>query len=133
MRWWIGLALALLLGTPGCKPAPVTVSGTVTYRERMALPQDAVLRIAIEDLSAPGNPPHQLATTVIKTAGRQVPIPYQITLMDPTTVDPKHEYALRVRIESHDGALMFINDTRYGVLTNGVVKQDVVVKRVAAP
>jgi putative lipoprotein len=132
MRWWIGLALAVLIGAPACKPSPVTVSGTVTYRERMALPADGVMRIAIEDLSAPGTTPRVLASTAIQTAGRQVPIPYQITLMDPTTIDPKHEYGLRVRIEARDGALLFINDTRYGVLTNGVVKQDVVVKKVAA-
>ncbi|HUK64621.1 MAG TPA: YbaY family lipoprotein [Dongiaceae bacterium] len=133
MRWWIGLVLAALVAVPACKPEPVTVAGTVTYRERMALPADAVMRIGIEDLSAPGSPARPLASTVIKTAGRQVPIPYQITLMDPTTIDPKHEYGLRIRIETHEGVLLFINDTRYGVLTNGVLKQDVVVKHVAAP
>jgi putative lipoprotein len=132
MRWWIGLALAVLLGAPGCKPSPVTVSGTVTYRERMALPADAVMKISIEDLSAPGSTPGVLASTVLKIAG-QVPVSYQITVVDPTRIDPKHEYGLRVRIESHDGSLLFINDTRYGVLTNGVVRQDVVVKKVAAP
>jgi len=133
MRWWIGLVLTALVCVSGCKPAPTTVSGTVTYRERMALPDDAVMRIAIEDLSAPGATPRLLASTVIKTAGRQVPIPYQITLMDPSTIDPKHEFGLRVRIETRDGTLLFVNDTHYGVLTNGVLKQDVVVKRVAAP
>jgi putative lipoprotein len=133
MRWWIGLVVAVLLAGPGCKSAPVTVSGTVTYRERIALPEDAVMRIAIEDLSAPGATPQVLVSTVIKTAGRQVPIPYQITLTDPSTVDPKHEFGLRVRIETHEGTLLFINDTRYGVLSNGVLKQDVVVKHVAAP
>jgi uncharacterized lipoprotein YbaY len=53
--------------------------------------------------------------------------------MNTKDIDPKHQYVLRVRIESAAGELLFINDTRYGVITNGVFEQDVVVKRVAAP
>jgi putative lipoprotein len=132
MRFLTMLTLALL-ACAACKPAPVTVSGTVTYRERMALPSDAVIRVAIEDLSRPDTPAPLLASATIKTAGRQVPLHYEITVTDPTRVDPKHEYGLRVRIEGGDGTLLFINDTRYGVITNGVLQQDVVVKRVAAP
>ena len=70
---------------------------------------------------------------MIRPARMQVPIAYAVTVTNPNTIDPKHQYGLRVRIEDGNGGLMFINDTRYGVITNGVLHQDVVVKRVAAP
>jgi len=133
MRELVLIPLVALLALAGCKSGDVTVSGTVTYRERMALPPDAVVKVAIEDVSLGDAPVRLIASTEIKTAGRQVPIGFAITLMDPGSIDPKHQYGLRVRIEDGAGALMFINDTRYSVITNGVLKQDVVVKRVAAP
>ena len=137
-----GLVLVALLGLAGCKGGSITVSGTVTYRERVALPRDAVVRVAVYDLTAAealvghiggDQPARPIASVAFGTQGRQVPIPYTLTLGDPGVLDPKHQYTLRVRIESASGELLFINDTRYGVLTNGVLQQDVVVKRVAAP
>ena len=124
--------LLLLAALAGCK-SPAMVSGTITYREKIALPADAIVKVAIEDVTAADAPPRLVASIAFGAAGRQVPIPYSLTLNDTRDLDPKHQYALRVRIESATGELMFINDTRYGVITNGVTEQDVVVKRVAAP
>ncbi len=132
MHRWLVIPLLLLSALAGCRSA-ATVSGTITYRERMALPRDAVIRVVIEDVTLADAPARPIASVAFGAAGRQVPIPYTITLNDPKVLEPRHQYALRVRIESASGELMFINDTRYGVLTNGVFQQDVVVKRVAAP
>lgn len=127
------IPLLALLAICACKPGGITVSGAVSYRERIALPPDAIVRVAIEDVTLAGAPATLVATSELRPAGRQVPIPYSITLMDPATIDPKHLYGLRVRIEDGAGSLLFVNDTHLGVITNGVFKQDVVVKRVAAP
>lgn len=133
MRRTAVVTLLGLLSLAGCKPGNVVVSGNVTYRERMALPPNAIVRISIEDVSLADTGPHLVASTVVPTAGHQVPIAYTITLADPKQIDPKHQYALRARIEDGHGELLFVNDTRYGVITNGVFRQDVIVKRVAAP
>ena len=126
----IAIAVALTLALAGCKAVELT--GTVTYRERMALPADAVIRVAVEDVSSADAPSGVVASTVVTGGGRQVPIPFTIPLADPKAIDSRHAYALRARIESADGKLLFINDTRYPVITNGIFKVQVVVKRVAA-
>ncbi len=132
MSRWLVIPLLVLAALAGCKSVD-TVSGTITYRERMALPNDAVVKVAIEDVTVADAPGRLVASITFGTQGRQVPIPYSLTLNDAKVLDPKHQYALRVRIESSGGELLFINDTRSGVITNGVFEQDVVVKRVAAP
>lgn len=126
------LPLLALLALAGCK-SPGTVYGTITYHEKIALPSDAVVKVAIEDASLADAPARLVASVAFGAAGRQLPIPYSLTLMNTKDIDAKHQYVLRVRIESAAGELLFINDTRYGVITNGVFEQDVVVKRVAAP
>jgi len=56
--------------------ARVTLDGTAAYRERIALPPDARLRVAISDVSLADAPATVIAETEIATAGRQGPIPF---------------------------------------------------------
>lgn len=131
-RWTTMCLLALTVCLSGCKPGAEKLTGTVTYRERMALPAGAVIKIAVEDVSRADSPAKVIGSTEIKPAGRQVPIPFEFSLMDPKAIEAGHRYTLRARIESADGTLMFINDTSYPVITNGVTHADMVLKRVAA-
>jgi putative lipoprotein len=77
------------------------VAGTVTYRERMALPPDAELRVQLFDMSRQDRAT-PVADTTVQPAGRQVPLPF-VLRYDPNEIDAKHVYAVRPTIgsESH--------------------------------
>ena len=87
-----GLA-PLLLGAlfmPGIPAAEeVTITGEVIYRERIALPPNAVLTVELADVSLADAPAAVIAKQKIDPAG-QVPIKFEIEV-DPAVVQPKHE------------------------------------------
>lgn len=94
-----------------------TVSGTVTYRERIALPPQAIITVRLVDVSLADAPAEIIAEQVITAGGQQPPFSFELPY-NPRTFDPTRTYAVQARIEA-DGELLFINDTRYPVLTNG--------------
>jgi uncharacterized lipoprotein YbaY/heat shock protein HslJ len=98
------------------EPATGTVTGSVSYRERMALPPNAVLEVQLQDVSLADAPARVIATQRIENPG-QVPIAFSLAY-DPTAIDPVNRYALQARIEVDD-RLWFINDTHTPVLTHG--------------
>ena len=121
--------LGLLLGTTaltGCGGSPdkASVTGTVTYRQRIALPPEAVLTVRIEDVSLADAPAEVVGEQVIKTEGAQVPIPFVVSY-EPENIIENHRYSLRVRIEDGAGRLLFINDTDVPVITNGNPTEDI--------
>jgi putative lipoprotein len=93
------------------------VTGTVTYRQRIALPSSAVVIVHLQDVYLPDAPSPFLAEYKTTLGGRQVPIPFTLKF-DPTKIDPKHPYAVEASILVH-GKLRFTNDTAYLVLTQG--------------
>jgi putative lipoprotein len=135
------LGLWLLLA--GCAPTQVMpasaggvesgrVTGSVTYRERIALPPTAVVRVRLVDVSRADAPAELLAEQTIIAAGKQVPIAFALTY-DPTRINAAHTYAVQVRIED-DGRLLFISDMHHPVITHEQPHHvDVVARRVAAP
>ena len=94
-----------------------TVSGTVTYRERIALPDSAVVYVRIEDISKADAAAQIVGEQVITNPG-QVPIAFEVEY-DPTEIQENHTYNLRVRIEDENGKLLFISDTHTPVITQG--------------
>ena len=52
------------------------VTGSVAYRERMALPPDAVVHVSLTDVSRMDAVAPIIAETTVVVAGRQVPIPF---------------------------------------------------------
>jgi putative lipoprotein len=116
-------------------PATAVVSGTVAYRERIAMPENAVLTIELQDMSVPHEPngadapAKVIAEQKFTFAGHQVPLPFELHY-DPATIDPKHTYALSARITIAD-QLMFMNTTAYRVITQGnPVKADILLQMV---
>lgn len=93
-----------------------SVSGTATYRERIALPPSAVFEASLEDISRADAPAETLGTTRLESPG-QVPIPFSISY-DPARIDSRHRYAVRARI-TVEGELMFTSDTVHPVITQG--------------
>jgi putative lipoprotein len=116
-------------------PATAVVSGTVAYRERIAMPENAVLTMQLQDLSAPDGPDgvDAPAKVIVEQkftfAGQQVPLPFELHY-DPAKIDPKHRYALSARITVAD-QLMFMNTTAYRVITQGnPAKADILLQMV---
>ena len=120
--------LFILLGSAaltGCGPAEeTTVTGTVTYLQRIALPPDALMTVQIEDVSLADAPAEVIGEQVIATDGAQVPIPFEVPY-DTGEIEENHNYSLRVRIEDGNGNLLFINDTNVPVISGGNPTQDI--------
>lgn len=118
--------LWLLLGAyaAGCahNPPPSSadggvVRGTVAYRERMALPPDAVVEVWIVDVSPLIMAAAIIAETTVQPEGRQVPLPFELR-HDPGRIEPDHTYAVKAAIRSA-GRIMFATEATYHVITKG--------------
>lgn len=94
-----------------------TVSGTVTYLPRIALPPNAVVEVQLVDVSRADAPAITLASQSTITGGRQVPIPFEL-VYNPDQVDPRMSYAVQARI-TVDGQLQFINTRHFAVNLQG--------------
>ena len=98
---------------PAAAPAPapaadriganVRVRGSVSYRQRIALPDSALVTVRIVDVSRADAPAEVIGEAHIPTAGRQVPIPFEIAV-PAARVAANHSYAAQARIE-YDGKL----------------------------
>jgi putative lipoprotein len=83
-----------------------TIEGKVLYRERMALPPNAEIRVSLEDVARMDVPSEVIATTRFVPEGGP---PWAFTLeYDPQTLQDKGRFVLRARIEA-DGRLLFTN------------------------
>ena len=92
------------------------ISGTVSYRERLALSNQAELEVTLEDVSRQDVAATILARQVISDPG-QVPIRYELEYR-PGDIDERMSYVVRAKI--HDrGRLLFTTDTHTPVLTRG--------------
>jgi len=132
------LALSLLLAAPltfaQSSPAPGhTVTGTVSYRQRIALPPDAIVRLVLEDVSLADAPAKSIGEAEVPTGGKQVPIAFDIKY-DPAALDPAHRYQIRATITS-GGKPLFTTATAYPVLTHGAPEKqvEILVEPVPAP
>ncbi len=81
------------------------VSGNVLYRERIALPGSASVRVALVDLAQSGGEP--LASAVLEKVG-QVPIAFRLDV-PAGSFKPDQAYGLVARIDV-DGVTWFAND-----------------------
>lgn len=95
-------------------PSVETVTGTITYREKIALTADAVITVKLSDISRMDAPSVTISEQIIENPG-QVPISFEVDY-DPSDIDPRFTYAIQVRITEGD-TLSFINDTTYAVIT----------------
>jgi uncharacterized lipoprotein YbaY len=108
---------------------PGTVSGTVTYMVRMALPPEAVVEVQLQDVSRTDAKATVIAEEKITVGDRQVPIPFELKV-EPGKIEPSHTYAVRAEILV-DGQIRFTSEQAYNVLTKGnPAKVEIVVKPV---
>jgi len=93
------------------------ITGSVTYRVRMALPSIAAIDVRLEDVSRADAPATIVAENIFAAAGKQVPIPFQLPY-SPGDIHPGHRYHVRAQIIAGE-KLLFVTTTAYPVLTNG--------------
>lgn len=107
-----------------------TITGTATFRERMALPPNAVLEATLEDVSRADAPAEVLASTRKESPGNP-PFTFSIEY-DPSRIEPSHQYAVRAQVLV-DGQRIFVTDARHPVLTAGhPATVDIVMKRASS-
>jgi len=97
-----------------------SITGTVSYRERIALSNLAELEITLEDVSRQDVAAKVLARQTMSNPG-QVPIRFELPYQ-PADIDERMSYTLRARIRD-GGKLAFISDTHTPVLTRGAGRE----------
>ncbi len=98
-------------------PETATLTGTATYRERIALPPDAVVTVRLQDVSRQDVAAETLAEQTIEMQGKQVPVAFELTY-DPADIVPSHRYSVRAEIRS-GGRLMFASSSAAPVFAEG--------------
>ena len=92
------------------------VTGTLMYRERIALTPGAIAEAWLLDTSRADVPAVEIAYQKIEDP-RSPPIPFVLDY-DPQEIREGMQYGVRATI-SVDGELLFTSDTHYPVLTRG--------------
>jgi uncharacterized lipoprotein YbaY len=110
---------------PTAVPAGLSgaLNGTVTYLQRIALAPDAVVEVALQDVSKADAPAEVISTQTIETQGAQVPIAYALAY-DPAQIKEQNTYAVRATI-AEGGVLTWTSTKRYSVLTRGAPTDNV--------
>ena len=121
IQWVLLLAVTLIVGTTamivGAIPAQAeTVTGSAQYRERIALPPNAVFTAQLLDVSLADTPSVEIGRAVIEPAGNP---PYRFRInYDAKQIKPGHTYTVSARV-TVNGKLMFVTDKTHPVLTAG--------------
>jgi len=125
MKKALALVMSVVLGAVlvGCQssekqeqPRVDSVTGTLAYRERIALPDNAVVTVTLQDVSLADAPAKVIAKHRFETNGAQVPFEFDLAY-DTNKIEARHRYSVGARIEV-DGQLRFITDTSYPVITD---------------
>lgn len=103
-------------GSAGLPASLPQVTGSITWRERIALSPQAILTVRLIDVSLADAPAIVLGEQIIRPQGTQPPYSFAIAY-DAARLRPGHSYAVSARVEEA-GRLRFINDTRYSVLSD---------------
>ncbi|CAN7766845.1 YbaY family lipoprotein [Mesorhizobium sp. LjNodule214] len=125
---FVPLVVGMLAVPEMSNAAEKTLKGEVMYRERIALPPNAVLSVQLADVSLADAPAAIIGERKVAPAG-QVPIKFEISF-DPQVIRPNMTYALQARI-TIDDRLMFISDTRHQVDPLSDAPQTIMLKMVA--
>lgn len=130
----LGLASAMVAGCAGgpANPGPAAnssvITGTATFRERLALPDNAIFEAVLEDVSRADARAVVLGQQQIGPAGNP---PYTLRIpYDASKIDPRGRYNVRATIRVND-QLWFVSDTANAVLQGpGNTQANVLMKRV---
>ena len=108
------MSLALFLSQAGCEPTArvgsgggmLEVTGELTYLQRIALPPESAAVIELQDVSIADLPAAVVAEERIDLEGRQVPIPFRLTV-DRGDLAGNRRYSVRGTIVGPEGRLLW--------------------------
>ncbi len=93
-----------------------SITGSVAYRVRIALPPDAVVNVRLEDVSQADGAPTLIAERSMATEGRQVPIQFTLEY-DAAKIISAHRYHVQATIKT-GSEVLFTTTREYPVLTH---------------
>tara|TARA_R110002124_G_scaffold61744_4_gene169008 strand:- start:478 stop:1626 length:1149 start_codon:yes stop_codon:yes gene_type:complete len=98
--------------TPQEQAAPATeqVIGSISYRERIALPPGSVAHIKLSDVSRADAPSILLAEQNTTMFAKQVPVPFTLKV-EPAMFDLRNSYSVSAQIRSAEGQLLWTTDS----------------------
>jgi len=91
-------------------PATEQVTGHISYRERIALPDGSVAHIKLSDISRADAAATVLAEQNTTLFGKAVPIPFSLKV-EPAMFDHRMRYSVSAQIRSSDGQLLWTTDS----------------------
>jgi putative lipoprotein len=106
------------------------VTGEIVLPDGATVPDSATINVQVQDTSKADAAAVTIGEQVIEGNGQQGTIPFAVSY-DPSDIDDRFEYSMRVRIEDENGSLLFINDTFTPVITRGAPTTEVVVEVIA--
>jgi putative lipoprotein len=129
-RAFIALGLvAILSGCAALQPPGNSVTGSVSYRERIALsPDNTFLVVRLLDVSRADAPSVEIASLRQPVANPPMVfiLPYDLD-----DIDPRRSYAIEAKIVNAKGDVLFRNDQSHPVLTRGAPGDvDIVVRQI---
>ncbi|MEP7118867.1 MAG: YbaY family lipoprotein [Acidobacteriota bacterium] len=95
----------------------VALTGTVTYRARVALPPGAVIDVRLLDVSRADVPATTLVRSKIVTRGEQVPVPFTLRY-DAATIQARRRYVVQATI-TIEGRVAWRTIRQHPVLVEG--------------
>jgi putative lipoprotein len=127
--WMLAFAV-VLLALPGLAGAQASaaVTGTLTYRDRVALPTNAMATVQIARVYTDRSP-EIIAEQTFTTNGAQPPFTYSIAY-DPARIDQNASYTVQSTIKVGD-QVRYSTNTIVPVITRGNPTQNVAMTLVA--
>lgn len=111
------IVLTFVLASVGAHTAAAqSIQGTATFRERIALPPDAVFEATLEDASR-ADAPERVVARARRAPAPNPPITFVLTY-EASRIRPNRTYVVRATIRAGD-RLMFTTSDVYRVLTRG--------------
>lgn len=130
MKTKLAFSSALALAIAGIASAG-EITGTVGYRERIALPPNSIITVRLEDATRADAPAGLISESKFVSGRNQVPFSFKLAYVD-SAIQPNLRYFVRATIHS-DGELIYTSTDAYPVINNGTKKVDVLLKKVQAP
>lgn len=127
MKRVIGLAVGVI-GLASVAAAEMRdLEGSVGYREKIAMPEGALVEVTLQDISLADAPSVELAAVVIRPEG-QVPVDYRLAY-DSGMVREGHRYAVQAKIVA-DGTVAWRTTQVFPALTQDAPERvDVVLEK----
>ncbi|WP_159567104.1 YbaY family lipoprotein [Budvicia diplopodorum] len=105
------------------------VTGTLTYREKVALPDDAMVTVSLSDISLADAPARVISTVSFPAEGKSIPFDFSLPYSN-AQIKGAQTITVSARI-THGEKMLFKTTSLNEVLTHGKpAKMDIVLKQV---